>query len=73
MRVVPQKGRVNMTERWKVDVEITFNPVTTGVAEETTSQALQRVHGVLARMLFQEVEISHYHILTQPKKCVEFD
>lgn len=62
-----------MMERWKVDVEITFNPITIGKDEETSTQALYRVKDVLNRMLEKEVEISHYHILIQPKKCVEFD
>jgi len=62
-----------MMERWKIDVEITFNPITIGKDEETSTQALYRVKDVLNRMLEKEVEISHYHILIQPKKCVEFD
>ena len=60
-------------ERWKVDVEITFNPIAIGNKEETNSEALYRVRNVLDRMFEREVEISHYHILIQPKKCFEFD
>jgi len=60
-------------ERWKVEIEITFNPVIIGKDEETNSQALYRVKSVLNRMLEKEVEISHYHILLQPQRCFEFD
>ncbi len=62
-----------MTERWRIETEITYNPITVGGTEESPQQALYRVREVLSRMLATEVEISHYHILTQPKKCVEFD
>lgn len=60
-------------ERWKVEVEITFNPLTVACTEETKSQAWNRVRNVLNRMLEKEAEISHYHFLKQPEKCVEFD
>ena len=62
-----------MTERWKIDVEITFNPITIAKDEETSMQALYRIKPALNRMLEREAEISHYHILIQPKKCIEFD
>ena len=61
-----------MTERWRVEVEITYNPITVGNTEESQSQATSRVKSVLSRMLDGE-EISHYHILKLPEKCVEFD
>ena len=60
-------------ERWKVDVEFTFNPITIGKDEETSTQALYRIKPILDRMLKREAQISHYHILIQPKKCIEFD
>ena len=62
-----------MNKRWRVEVEITYNSITVGLVEESKSQALGRVKCVLDRMLDSEVEISHYHILRQPEKCVEFD
>lgn len=62
-----------MTERWKVEVELTFNPITFDGRGEDEYRALYRVKDVLNRMLEKEVEISHYHILVSPKKCVEFD
>jgi len=60
-------------ERWKVELEITFNPITIGNDEETSTQALYRLHPILERMLKREAQISHYHILLRPTKCVEFD
>jgi len=60
-------------ERWKVEVEITFNPITIGNDEETAMQALYRIKPILDRMLKREAQISHYHILLQPQKCIEFD
>jgi hypothetical protein len=60
-------------ERWKIEVELTFNPITLSGSAETSTQALYRVKESLDRLLKREVEISHYHILAHPAKCVEFD
>ncbi len=62
-----------MNERWRIEVEITYNPITLSETEETQTQALSRVKDVLNRMLEKEVEISHYHILKSPHICYEFD
>jgi len=62
-----------MTKRWRIIIELTFNPITLSGTEETKEQALNRVKPALNRILENEVEISHYHILKQPEKCVEFD
>ena len=62
-----------MTQRWQIEVELTFNPITIGDNPELSWQARERIHKVLSRMLEKEVEVSHYHLLTEPKYCVEFD
>lgn len=62
-----------MTQRWQIGVELTFDPITIGVHPESSSQAMERIHKALSRMLDREVEISHYHLLTDPKYCTEFD
>ena len=62
-----------MNERWRIEVELTFNPITFGMTEESETQAMYRIKPVLNRMLEREVQISHYHILKHPEKCVEFD
>jgi hypothetical protein len=62
-----------MTERWRIIVELTFNPITISGTEESRMQALYRIKPSLNRLLEKEVEISHYHIMKQPEKCIEFD
>lgn len=62
-----------MAQRWRIEVELTFDPITLGVNPESSQQARERIHKVLSRMLENEVEVSHYHLLTEPKYCVEFD
>lgn len=56
-------------ERWKIELEITF-----GMQEdETNYSALDRIKKILNRMLKQEAQLNHYHILKQPQTCWEFD
>ena len=58
-----------MGERWRIELEVTFDPK----PDETNHEALERVKSALNRMLTAEPEINHFHILKLPHTCYEFD
>ena len=62
-----------MTERWKIEVELTFDPIILSANPETSTSALYRIKESLDFLLRESVTINHYHILGHPKKCIEFD
>ena len=68
-----EKETRKVTQRWRIEVELTFNPITIGDNPELDWQARERVHKILSRVLEREVEVSHYHLLSKPEYCEEFD
>jgi len=68
-----------MTERWRIVVELTFDPKPEdreekypGDAEvDFSRRALERVRADLEKLL--EGGFAHYHILKLPHTCTELD
>jgi hypothetical protein len=60
-------------ERWKIEVEITFDPIIISSNPETSTSAMYRIKESLDFLLRESVAVKHYHILAHPTKCIEFD